>query len=174
MSSHLDHFKKLCKDHEKGIAIGAGVITVGALLAGGAYAWHEHSEGKAQADSPVRLHIRVDSAKDLGNKSHDGEETCDPFCAMKTGHVTIKTEVANNTSHPKWEQEFEVGIVRGKNDELHVEVLDKDSFLHSSLGHAKVDLREIGSDESEVNLHLTGGKSPNHGHVHMTFWITGE
>jgi len=148
------------------------VIAAGALLAGGAYAYHEHSESKAQQNSTVRLHIRLHSAKNLLAK--DKGDTSDPFVVMKIGHATVKSAIIEKTCNPEWEQEFEVGIIRGKSDELYLEVFDKDKFMDETLGHAKVDLRDLGSDEAEVNLHLKGGGSPNNGKVHLSLWVTGE
>jgi len=165
---HAEHFKKVIKDHKKEIgvaAIGVGVIAAGALLAGGAYAYHEHAEGQNQGKSPTRLHIRLHNATDL-NK--DGES----FIAMQVGHATIKSKIAEQSANPTWDQEFEVGIIRGKTVKLHVEALDKEKFVNDTLGHADIDLSEINSEPTKISLELKGGKN-NTGHVHLTLWISG-
>lgn len=169
---HIEHFEKVLKDHKKevgAVAIGAGVIAGAALLAGGAYAYHEHAEGKNQANSTTRLHIRLHNATDLNGKD---EGKSDPFVAMKVGHATIKSKVVEKSLNPNWDQEFEVGIVRGKTDKLHVEALDKDRFVNETLGSADIDLNEISSEPTKISVQLKGGKH-NNGQIHLTLWVSG-
>jgi len=170
---HLDHFKKVIEDHKKvaiGVGVGAGVIAVGALLAGGAYAWHQHSETEGQNKSKTRLHVKLHSATDLLAKEDDGESS--PFVVMKIGRATVKSKVSEKNLNPTWDQEFEVGIIPGKDDSLYLEVLDKDSFLHSTLGNAEIDLRGLSDAPSKFSPELKGGGKHNHGKVHLSLHIS--
>jgi len=171
MSEHpqLKHFEEVLKNHEKGIAIGAGVIAATALVAGGAYAWHEHSVSKHQMDSKTRLHIHLHNGTDLLAKHGGG--VSDPFVVMVIGKATIKSNIVDGTCSPTWDQKFEVGIIRGTDDSMHIECLDKETFVNHTLGHSQIDLREIGSEPQKISVHLKGGHE-NNGKIHLTLHIS--
>eukprot|EP01101_Sappina_pedata_P004074 TRINITY_DN166_c0_g1_i1.p2 TRINITY_DN166_c0_g1~~TRINITY_DN166_c0_g1_i1.p2 ORF type:complete len:179 (-),score=104.29 TRINITY_DN166_c0_g1_i1:97-633(-) len=151
------------------IGAGVGVLLAGAAAAGGAYAYKKGKDTKKQQESPTRLFINVIKATNVLAK--DRGNTSDPYVELDVGDITIKTAVIKKTLNPTWNQQFEVGVIRGETDKVEVEVKDKDILGDDSLGRCSFDIKDFGPKPTEKVFNLIGGGSGNQGKLHLSIWI---
>eukprot|EP01101_Sappina_pedata_P010798 TRINITY_DN68_c0_g1_i1.p1 TRINITY_DN68_c0_g1~~TRINITY_DN68_c0_g1_i1.p1 ORF type:complete len:205 (-),score=108.63 TRINITY_DN68_c0_g1_i1:252-800(-) len=159
------------KQHKTKIAIGAGIVAL-AAAAGGAYALKNHLDSKKQQESATRLHIGLVKGTDL--TAADSGSTSDPYVTFDCGDIEVKSNIIKKTLNPVWNQEFEVGVIRGKHDIIKLKVFDKDLLSDDSLGDGVFNINDFGPTPKEQIVTLVGGKDAkkNKGRIHLSIWIT--
>lgn len=76
------------------------------------------------------LHVGAIEATDIPSMDMIGKS--DPYLVFKSNKTNKKwkTKYVKNTNSPKWNENFEIPISEGKDDEITIELWDQDQFAH--------------------------------------------
>jgi hypothetical protein len=143
--------------------VGVPAIIVGAaIIGGGAVLYSKKAGADQQAKSEIKLHVVLYSAKNL--QSADG--SCDAFVTMKAGLAKFKSTVQSKTNNPEWNQQFDCGIILGKNDHITIVVEDQGKVTSAVIGVTALDIKPLVVGSPALQYELPLASPHGHGHSH--------
>ena len=98
--------------------------------------------------------LQLLSGHDLAAKDSNGKS--DPFCVIKVGRATVKSNVIKANLNPVWNQTFDIGYTEDET-EVNIALFDEDFFGDDDLGEVTVPLSEIGTTPQTCTLKLPQG-----------------
>lgn len=81
------------------------------------------------------LHVRCVEATDIPRM--DSNAT-DAYCVLSTSSEQLKTNVIQNSMHPRWNQDFHFQVIAPQQGSLHILMRDKDAFKDDDMGTLEI------------------------------------
>ncbi|XP_019193765.1 PREDICTED: C2 domain-containing protein At1g53590-like isoform X2 [Ipomoea nil] len=90
-------------------------------------------------------HVVVQVFEAAGLKPSDLNGLADPYLKGRLGPYRFRTKTQKKTLTPKWQEEFKIPVCswESPNDELKIEVCDKDHFVDDSLGGCSIKVTDF-------------------------------
>ncbi|CAM9950433.1 unnamed protein product, partial [Ectocarpus sp. 4 AP-2014] len=98
---------------------------------------------------PFQLHVTVRRARGLKSMDLNGKN--DPYVKLRLGTQTKETRVRMKTNDPVWDERFVFGVHSVEAQQLHVSVIDYDTFKRDDhVGSCKIGLSHMPCHSSEA------------------------
>ncbi|XP_031102645.1 C2 domain-containing protein At1g53590 isoform X4 [Ipomoea triloba] len=90
-------------------------------------------------------HVVVQVFEAAGLKPSDLNGLADPYLKGRLGPYRFRTKTQKKTLTPKWQEEFKIPVCswESPNDELKIEVCDKDHIVDDSLGECSIKVTDF-------------------------------